>query len=70
MVKDWLRNSLKSESIEDYCDIQTIDALDEQDIKTAIAPPAPPMVPGGVPGIVSPAAGPVGAPAPQPGGVL
>jgi hypothetical protein len=51
MVKDWLRNSLKSESIEDYCDIQAIDMLDEQDIKSAIVPPAQTMGPGGVPGM-------------------
>lgn len=50
-VIDFIRNSVKREDIEDYCDIKAIKELDEKEMAQVMAPPAPPKaaIPTGMP---------------------
>jgi hypothetical protein len=70
LMKDWLRNSLKRESIDDYIDNKTLSAIDEQDAQKAIQamqpqqPQQPGMPPQGATGQPL-AATPTQPPAPQ-----
>jgi hypothetical protein len=54
-VEDFVRNSVKRENIEDYCDVKVLKMLDQQEIQSAMQPPQMSIAPGAVPG---------GAPAP------
>ena len=73
LMKDWLRNSLKRESIDDYIDVKLLSALDDADAQKAIQtmqPQQSPQMPGmpPQPGQPAPAApmpppSPMGAPA-------
>ena len=66
LMKDWLRNSLKRESIDDYIDVKLLSKLDDADAQKAIQtmqPQQPPQMPGMPPQPGQPAPA---APMPQP----
>lgn len=70
-VEDWVRNSIKRENIDEYCDTKALKELDEKEVQTVMQPPAPPQ--STLPQLPPPVGGaPMGAPPmppPQQGGV-